>query len=283
MSAALRYVDDPHLARALKLAEVTAARRAVPIGDPAFDHEDLFAEAYLAAVLAHRTWKAGRGQSRDTRTIAHTRWAMAEFLRRMDWLPRSVRKRVADGMHEGDERFQRPASIDLLLLADEEEVPRRHGLPSVSLDLDALLTRVDVARALTRLSPRHRRLLSLLFQGGLTYREAAAHFDVGETRICQMVGEAKVTLRTLLADPEGETRMSMTPAQQSGEGRATYENVFDYLKANCVVDEGRLEAALETGWAKRLLTEALLVSGAAYWAGDRIARRMGWQYRDGRG
>ena len=67
-----------------------------------------------------------------------------------------------------------------------------------------------------------------------------------------------------------------------GECRATYENVHDYLLANCDVPEGVLERALERDWAQRELAEALFGGGCAYWVGDRIARRMGWRYRDGR-
>lgn len=70
--------------------------------------------------------------------------------------------------------------------------------------------------------------------------------------------------------------------EYSGEGRATWENVHDYLLAQCRVDETALDRALETGWAKRLMTEALFHGGCAYWVGDRIARRCGWPYRDGR-
>ncbi len=67
-----------------------------------------------------------------------------------------------------------------------------------------------------------------------------------------------------------------------GEGRAVYENVFDYLLARYQASPVKIEIAMESPWGKAILLDALRQDGAAFWAGDRIARRVGWRYRKDR-
>lgn len=71
--------------------------------------------------------------------------------------------------------------------------------------------------------------------------------------------------------------MSLTRAE---DATASYEAVAEYLLNHYDVDEGRVECALSTHPTLGLLYESCASRELADAAGDRIAWRLGWEWKE---
>ena len=65
---------------------------------------------------------------------------------------------------------------------------------------EALFRRSPALRAISELPERHRTVLALYYDEGLTYREIAQVLQVSEPRVCQIHGDAMKRLRVTMTE-----------------------------------------------------------------------------------
>jgi len=163
------------------------------------------------------------------------RGAMLDEIRAMDWVPRSVRKRIGKIQHAANEYTRKncrppteaelarelemePEKIDEILLQAKgtvllslEDIKTQDDEPHSVLNglvdqdrqnpLEALLTedrRKILADSLDRLPERQRLVLTLYHFEELTMKEIGAVLNVTESRICQLHAQAMIRLKALL-------------------------------------------------------------------------------------
>ncbi|MFW6146922.1 MAG: FliA/WhiG family RNA polymerase sigma factor [Thermodesulfobacteriota bacterium] len=158
--------------------------------------------------------------------------AILDELRKMDWLPRSVRKdihrleaaitalRMRIGRDPDDIEIaqemkidiqsyyrivNRARGVDLLSLDDtlpDGSTPRismqASGLPSPLDELEVKEVKTVISRALSQLSKKEQLVVSLYYQEELTLKEIAKVLDLTESRISQIHTGAIVKLRAKL-------------------------------------------------------------------------------------
>jgi len=263
--------EDPYLARALLVAEITANRLSCTLTDPAIGREDWVAEAYLAAVRAHRRYDPGRGASRDTWIGQQVRYALQEFLRQQDFLTRGQRKRARE--EPGNPLFLPPAPLHALM-EDEDGLMQEPGIWD---DLEGLHARLDLRRAISRLRPFDRALIDLTFREGVALREIGRELGVGENRAQQLRRYSLDRIREELGDWE-DAEMTTATKRVDGECIATYDAVLAYLLAHYAVSQATAERAMKRPWAVALHGRGLAERWAAWEVGDKIAWPMKWPW-----
>lgn len=171
--------------------------------------------------------------------MARIRGAVFDELRRLDWLPRTVRRRVINyrstveelsgelgrvpatgevitemGLNQGEasDLLQAVQSSQLMHLQqasdgneDGESAPIIDLLATAHEDgpeAQVLFSEriSEVREAITRLPERQRTVVSLRFFGGLTQDQIGVMLGVSNSRICQIESAAMGSLRRMLAD-----------------------------------------------------------------------------------
>lgn len=189
--------------------------------------EDLMQAGMLGLLEAAGSYDPSRGASFETWAGIRIRGAMLDEVRKLDWTPRSVHRKlrsVGEAMRAVEARTGRPAegrevaaalgiSMDeyhailrdaagsrLFSLDDAEEAGRPE--PAGEDGPDAAFARAELARvlgnAILRLPERERLVLSLYYEQELNLKEIGAVLEVSESRVCQLHGQALVRLRALL-------------------------------------------------------------------------------------
>jgi RNA polymerase sigma factor for flagellar operon FliA len=193
--------------------------------------EDLMQAGMLGLLEAAASYDPARGASFETWAGIRIRGAMLDEVRRLDWTPRSVRRKVrevSEAMRAVEARTGRAAegrevaaelgiSIDeyhailrdaagsrlfsLEEATEQGEDPGQGGLASED-GPDQSFARAQFARrlaeAIARLPERERLVLSLYYERDLNLKEIGAVLDVTESRVCQIHGQALVRLRAML-------------------------------------------------------------------------------------
>lgn len=171
--------------------------------------------------------------------MARIRGAIFDELRRLDWLPRTVRRRVITYRSTQDELASElgrvPATNEVLsemgvagadaadllqavqssqlvhLQQSAESEDGRDAAPIIDLlaatdegpEAQVLVTERlgEVREAIAQLPERQRTVVSLRFFGGLTQEQIGVMLGVSNSRVCQIEAGAMAMLRRLLADP----------------------------------------------------------------------------------
>jgi RNA polymerase sigma factor for flagellar operon FliA len=224
----------------LPLVQRIVARLAINL-PPFVDRSDLEGAAVLGLIDALAAFQEERGVKFETYAAARIRGAALDSLRRLDFVPRSVRKKarlLQDSLRllyaslgrqpepseiaqelgitpvELDKWWQEVQSVTILSLDAPLDDAMDSGsylerLPSADLvdPLDQLLAeeRADeLAQAIGELSQREQQLLGLYYQEGLTLKELGKVLGITESRACQIHSAAMVKLRARLLPGEGE-------------------------------------------------------------------------------
>jgi RNA polymerase sigma factor for flagellar operon FliA len=210
--------------------------RAVPAH---IDVDDFLSVGLEALIVSIDRYDPHKGATLEQYAWTRVHGAVLDELRRQDWAPRSVRRWERDieravedftGVH--GHRPSQPQLADLLGCSVQELRVHRHEIARsdvtslnavVISDDEAEIERLDTlasgderldpeAAALTadakdrfraafaQLPQREREIAVLLYVKHLTMAEAGAVLGVSESRICQIHGRTKRTLRTALAD-----------------------------------------------------------------------------------
>lgn len=203
---------------------------------PSVDIDDLIQAGMIGLIDAAGHYDASQGASFETYASIRIRGAMIDEIRRGDWVPRSVHRRVreaAEATRVIEQREGRSASqvevaramglsvddyqkflegaarghvISLDGCQEEGDSPRfADSEPSPERQLEREEFRAGLVEAIAGLPEREQLVLSLYYEQELNLREIGAVIGVSESRVCQIHGQAMVRLRARLAqdsDPE---------------------------------------------------------------------------------
>jgi RNA polymerase sigma factor FliA len=203
---------------------------------PSVQVEDLIQAGMLGLLDAAKSFDGSLGASFETYAGARIRGAMLDEVRRNDWVPRSVHRKarqaaeavrtieqregraardseVAEALGIGlDEygRIQADAAAcrlvsmeDLIIDVGEAREQRAElgvdpGDPLAAMESSGF--REGLIEAIEGLPERERLVLSLYYDDELNLREIGAVLGVGESRVCQIHGQAMIRLRARLRD-----------------------------------------------------------------------------------
>jgi RNA polymerase sigma factor for flagellar operon FliA len=194
---------------------------------------DLIQAGMIGLLEAAKNYAPGRAANFETFAGIRIRGAMLDELRKTDWTPRSVYRRLRDAMEamrqieaetgreagEADvaqrmgisaseySQIMADASRSRVLSLDEsddEDGPgfevsdEQAGTPASRHEEEG--RRVALAEAIEGLPEREKLLMSLYYDEELNLKEIGAVLGVTESRVCQLHGQALTRLRARLRD-----------------------------------------------------------------------------------
>ncbi|MBI5418800.1 MAG: FliA/WhiG family RNA polymerase sigma factor [Deltaproteobacteria bacterium] len=198
---------------------------------PHIEMDDLVSSGIVGLLDALERFDPSRGIKFKTYAEFRIRGAMLDYLREMDWFPRSLRQRAVNLQHvysQLEVLLRRPPSeeevadhMDIPLETLQKELTMLSGLSVFSLDaqsddeVDAGIARalaeaaIDEAKeaellrdlkevlgkAIDLLPEKERNLIALYYYEELTMKEIGAILTLGEPRICQLHNQAVLRLR----------------------------------------------------------------------------------------
>jgi len=201
--------------------------------------EDFISCGLEALIMSIDRYDPSKGATLEQYAWTRIHGAVLDELRRMDWAPRSVRRWERD-MDKAVEEFtalhsRRPTTAELadamgvtvaelrkrrdeiatsdltslntLVLSDEDtSIERVDTIASTDADLDPELAagkqqaKERFRAAFAQLSQREREVAVMLYVKNLTLAEIGEVLGVSESRVCQIHGQMKKTLREQLVD-----------------------------------------------------------------------------------
>ena len=195
------------------------------------DVEDLIQAGMLGLIEAAGKYRGEQGASFETYASIRMRGAMLDELRRTDWVPRSVHRRVremVEAVHRVEGRLGRQGSdreiademglsldsyheiareaVSCRMFSTEELAPSSDvGVLSSGQDgparrLETSKARDALAEAITGLPEREALVMSLYYTDELNMREIGEVLSVSESRVCQLHGQALARLRARLVE-----------------------------------------------------------------------------------
>ncbi len=217
-----------HLELVKRIAWHLAARLPASV-----DIDDLVQAGVIGLIEAARHYCGDRGASFETYAGIRIRGAMVDELRRGDWAPRSVHRRMRDvsaairAIEQDSGREARDAEIAEKIGAslseyheivrdatqcqvlsmhaagrddDEDrdfEVADPGATPYDEIERAAFMTALTAA--IGELPEREKLVMSLYYDDELNLREIGEVLDVTESRVCQLHGQALLRLRARLS------------------------------------------------------------------------------------
>ena len=194
---------------------------------PSVDVDDLLQAGMMGLMEAAKKYAGDRGANFETYAGIRIRGAMLDELRGMDWVPRSVHRRVRDmieamrvveGQNGGRASDAEVAAQMQVPLEEYHEIAReathcrmfsmeelaggdsdlrdaseRAGSPEQQLEREAVTELL--ARTIDELPERERLIVSLYYTEELNLREIGEVLGVSESRVCQLHGQALARLR----------------------------------------------------------------------------------------
>jgi RNA polymerase sigma factor for flagellar operon FliA len=201
------------------------------------DVHDLIQSGMIGLLEAAKNYTTAHAASFETFAGIRIRGSMLDELRRSDWTPRSVHRKVRE-VTQATREVERETGGD----ADSTAVMERLGIDRTEYDrilADAARSRVlslsgtdntdgtafDVAdtgqrnpaedleesglqdalaAAIAQLPEREQMVMSLYYEQEMNLREIGAVLGVSESRVCQIHGQAVVRLRARMGDWQDE-------------------------------------------------------------------------------
>jgi RNA polymerase sigma factor FliA len=198
---------------------------------PSVEVDDLIQAGMLGLIEAVKQFDPSAGASFETYASIRIRGSMIDEIRRGDWVPRSVHRKVreaAEATRQLEQAHGRAASpgevarqlgipIDEYMklmegaargqvlslednLADNGELRVAGDTAAPQQDLESAEFRTALTEAISGLPERERLILSLYYEQELNLREIGAVLGVTESRVCQVHGQAMVRLRARLTE-----------------------------------------------------------------------------------
>ncbi len=194
---------------------------------PSVDINDLVQAGMLGLMEAANKYAGDRGANFETYAGIRIRGAMLDELRRMDWVPRSVHRRVrgmieamriVEGRSGGMASDADIAAEMKVSLSEYHEIAREashcrmfsmeelagadselHSASESIASPEQAMEREDVITALAgsveTLPERERLIISLYYSDELNLREIGEVLGVSESRVCQLHGQALARIR----------------------------------------------------------------------------------------
>jgi len=197
---------------------------------PSVEVEDLIQEGVVGLLGAIERFDPSRHVKLSTYVVTRIRGAMLDYLRSIDWMPRTLRKKLK-AVEKARMKFinEEPEKVNSMIAKelgiDEKEIGivEREILRNQILSLDRYLlsneeigdlipsqdrnpaelyedeeTVMKLKDAIDSLTDREKLLLSLYYYDDLTFKEIAQVLDVSESRVCQIHSVALSKIREKL-------------------------------------------------------------------------------------
>jgi RNA polymerase sigma factor FliA len=204
------------------------------------DYDDFESQGLLGLIEAVDHYNPAYGTRLSTYATLKIRSKVLDYLRQIDWLPRTARERVRmvqKGVNKLETKLQRLPTEDELAeflqmddttlqkalldsscmvvsldmetneLSDSESMPLYERISdenqaNPSVDFEGVDSQTFVAKALQELPERERTVLSLYYYDELTFKEIGQVLSISESRVCQIHGRAIINLNAKLKSPE---------------------------------------------------------------------------------
>ncbi len=200
---------------------------------PSVQADDLIQSGMIGLLEASRNYDASQGASFETYAGIRIRGAMLDEIRRSDWTPRSLHRKVrmvSQTIHtiEAEEgrdardtevagRLGMPLEKYHRILQDasghkmfsfedlpvgEESIPGNLNGDETELleEVELEFFREALATAIGGLPEREQLVMSLYYDEELNLREIGAILGVSESRVCQIHGQALMRLKARMSD-----------------------------------------------------------------------------------
>lgn len=198
------------------------------------DVTDLIQAGLIGLLDAARNYSGSHGASFETYASIRIRGAMLDELRRGDWAPRSVHRRLREigaairaieqeqgrdardsevaerlgiSLDEYHRCMQDATQCQMLSMSshdsDESDIEYAGDCASPQEELERAEFQGELAEAIRSLPEREKLVLSLYYDDELNLREIGEVLDVSESRVCQIHGQALVRLRSRLDSRSG--------------------------------------------------------------------------------
>lgn len=234
---AYRRSRDPHLRERLIQEHLSLVKYAATwIAGRLPSHlrlDDLFSAGTIGFLGALEDYDPERGVEFRAYALPRIRGAIFDELRRLDCVPRRVRRRLRDIERAVDvlsQRLDRPPTEEEIAAELRMDIAEYHrvlgdgvtllsldagsaglhgegapletlenpGSPNPLLALETKERRALLARAIDRLPERERQVLALYYYEGLTMQEAGRVLGITESRVSQIHSSAIIRLRVAL-------------------------------------------------------------------------------------
>jgi len=197
--------------------------------------DDIIQAGMMGLMDAAARYEENQGTQFETYASQRIRGAMLDELRQNDWLPRSMRKslrKVEGAITKLEQKLGRAPTegelakelnvslaeyqsllhdargytllrIDDFNGDDEDGYFERHCPDNRDNPFERCQDaqfRAGLAKAIAALPEREKLLLSLYYEQELNFKEIAAVFEVSESRVCQLHGQAVARLRARMRD-----------------------------------------------------------------------------------
>ncbi len=225
----------------LPLVKSVAGRLAMTL-PPQVEAEDLYSGGLIGLVNAIRNFNPANGASFETYARIRVRGAIFDELRRMDWVPRSIRdkarkvKAVMQQIEQGKGALpseqEMAAALNVPVTKYYELLDEIRPTTFISLDAvgdmsgedgwteheavadlkamspDETVAQRDLVRLISgriqQLPEMQRKVLALYYYEGLRLREIAEACGLTESRICQIHAQAILAIRSFVHQLEPE-------------------------------------------------------------------------------
>jgi RNA polymerase sigma factor for flagellar operon FliA len=200
---------------------------------PSVQAEDLIQAGMIGLLEASKNYDPTLGASFETYAGIRIRGAMLDEIRKGDWAPRSLHRKlremakaVAEVEREKgrdardaevaeklgvniDEYYEIVADATSHRLFSLEELPAGEDgladglvacIQGPDADVESEHFRAALVKAVAGLPERERLVLSLYYNEDLNLREAGEVLGVSESRVCEILGQAVIRLRARMSD-----------------------------------------------------------------------------------
>jgi RNA polymerase sigma factor for flagellar operon FliA len=199
--------------------------------------DDLLQAGMIGLLEAHRKYDADQGASFETYAGIRIRGAMLDELRRNDWAPKSVHRKIRDiteairniENREGRDARDEEVIKELHISKDEyfktlQDISSHRVLSweEIGIDDDALGLSVathksvvqdeleqesfqaKLSEAIATLPEREKMIVALYYESELNLREIGNVLNVSESRVSQLLSQAHIRLRARMRDWIGQ-------------------------------------------------------------------------------
>ncbi|AGL49829.1 RNA polymerase sigma factor for flagellar operon [Thermotoga maritima MSB8] len=183
---------------------------------PNVEVDDLIQEGIVAALSSLERYDPSKA-SFTTFIMKRVKGAMYDYLRKIDWMPRNLRKNVKmierviyeSEEFPSDEEIARKTGLELkevvrarnemmrkqLLMIDamEDEIVLKTEGPDENAYRELLVE--EMKKAIEKLSDKEKLVLSLRFEKGLSLKEIARVLGVSESRVSQIISKSLLKIK----------------------------------------------------------------------------------------